>query len=96
VTQRVRGEPAVGVHGAGVPDRAEHRQVVGRIGVGRARREVEPLALGEGADGVGLRRSVQRLSLQPSGVEAVDHLGHRADPTGETEASGDQAGELVR
>ena len=70
------------------PTSDEHRQVVDRVGVGRAVREVEPLARGERAHRGGLGLAVQHLADQPPGVDAVLGLGDGAERAGELEPVG--------
>src|SRR3954447_2762210 len=62
---------AVRVNGNGVADDGQHGHVIGRVGVGRAAGQVEALAFGQRVNGFRLRRAVQRLPDEPSGVDAV-------------------------
>lgn len=59
-----------------------------RVAVRRAAVQVEALGGGQGADGLGLRRAVQRLADELAGVDAVDGLGDRAEGAGQAEAGG--------
>jgi len=86
----------VGVHRHGIAHEREHRDVVGRVGVRRAAAEVEPLALSDGAHGLGLGHAVQGRAHQAAGVDAVADLGHRAQCPGQAEVLGDDGRELDR
>ena len=91
-----RSRAAVRVDGHRPAHRAEQRQVVGRVAVGRAAGQVEPFHSGELGDRLGLRRPVHQVTHQPPGVRPVDDLGHRADGTGQAEPGGDHPADLHR
>ena len=86
----VLAQPRVGVDHARVADQAQHRDVVGGVGVGRAAGEVQPLLLGDPAYGDRLVGPVQHLPDQPAGVDAVDVLGDGAQGPGETQPARDR------
>ena len=67
-------------------DEREQRQVVDRVGIGRAPRQVEPLARGQRAHRVGLRLAVQHRADQVAGVDAVAGLGDGAERAGQVRA----------
>src|SRR5664279_697261 len=77
-------------------DELQHGQVVHGVAVRRAAGEVEAFAFGERPDGLRLRRPVQWLADEPAGVDAVLHLGNRAEGAGQGQPAGDDARELHR
>ena len=60
----IAAQPGVGVDRHGVADRGQHRDVVDRVGVGRAAGQVQALALGQRLDRLGLRRA--RAAARPT------------------------------
>ncbi len=87
---------AVGIDRVGISDERQQRDVVGRVAVGGAAFQVEVLRRGEGLDGRGLGRAVQRLAHQPAGVDAADRLGDRAERAAQAQPPRDDGGGLHR
>lgn len=86
----------VGVDRGGAADQGEQRQIVGRITVGGAAGQIEPLPAGQSPDGLGLGGAVEQVADQAAGVDAVLGLRDGAEGTGQAEALGDHAGQLHR
>ena len=79
----------VRVDRARVPDQREHRDVVRRVAVRRAARQVQALALGQRPHRLRLGRAVQQRPDQAAGVDAVDVLRDGAERAGQAEPVGD-------
>ena len=86
----------IGVDGEGVPDKRQHRDVVCRIRVRRAAREVEPLAFGDGAHRLRLGEPVERSPHELAGVDAPADLRDGAECACQPEVLGDDGGQLDR
>src|SRR3954471_22834872 len=84
----------VGVDRVRVADEREHGQVVAGVAVGGAAVEEQVLAVGEGADGLGLGGAVEQVADQFAGVVVVDRFGDGAQGAGEAEAVGHDPGDL--
>ena len=87
-------EGFVGVDSAWVADHRQHRQVVAGVGVGVAVVEYESVAFDDLAYGDGLALTVQHLSYELAGVDAVDVFGDGAECSGQAQAPGDRVGDL--
>ena len=92
----MRAQERIRVDGDRMSDKGEHRDVVRGVGVRRAAREVQPLALGDGPHGLRLRETVEGGAHEPTGVDPAADLRHGAECTGEPEVLGDDGGELHR
>ncbi len=90
-------ELLVGVHGDGVTDGTQHRQVRFRVGVRIGGGEINALADGELADGNRLSLAVGEHAAGAARVDAVMDLGDaRADRAVEGEHVGKHLGQLLR
>ena len=86
----------VRVHGHGMTDRAQHRQVGLGVRVRPRRRQVDALALGQLADRLRLALAVGERAAGPAGVLAVERLEHRADRAVERQHDRHQLRHLLR
>src|ERR1022692_3358011 len=89
-----RPERTVWIDHVRMTDQVEQRQVVRRIAVRTAARQVQPFALGQGLHGGCLRLTVQQAADQPACVDTVLGLGDGAKRAGEAEPAGQDARQL--
>ena len=87
---------AVRVHRNGGTDQAEHRDVVGTVGIGRAATQVQTLARGEFTDRLGLRLTVQRAAQEATRVDAVFLFTDSSHRPGQAEMLGNEFGQFDR
>ena len=76
-------------------DRAQHRQVGRRVGVGPRLAEVDALAAGDLADRFRLAIAVRERAVGAAGVDTAAHFGARADAAVEHEHGRQQLGNLL-
>ena len=76
-------------------DKRQHGDVVHRVGIRTALAEIEAFARGQGAYRFGFGETVQRRTVQLSGVDPVATFRDRPECSGEAEASGDDRRKLL-